>query len=422
MTDRDYRIAYPQLGSVLGEEEIDALAALIRSGQRLSQGRHRAAFERAFGEYVGVPHALSVTSGTVALEIAIRLLELRRGDEVIVTPQTYKATIQPLLNYGATVRFCDVDPLTLNATAETIEPLITSRTKAILLVHYGGLPCDMDPIMELARPRGITTVEDCAHALGARYRGRRPGALADIGCFSFHTSKNITTLGEGGMITLADPALAERVERLRNNDSDAEFRVADRPIGSRTSAQPWMMHPGESFTHECARVRYGGTNATLAEPNAAVGLLQLAKLPGMVARRRAIAHRIGSVLDRFPGITGQPEPLEVEHAFHLMTFFVEPGSGIDRDRLVARLEALGVQMQVRYFPLHLLAEWRARGHGPGECPVAERRWFEHQVNLPCHPGLTDEQVDLLAELLETALLAETGAQELAEATFSEAAG
>ncbi|ONI78027.1 aminotransferase DegT [Actinosynnema sp. ALI-1.44] len=401
--DQSYAIPYPQLGSVLGDQEVRVLAQLVNSGENLSGGRWREEFERRFAEHLGVPYALSVTSGTVALEIAIRLLDLDAGDEVIATPQTYKASVQPLLNYPVTVRFCDVDPMSLNVDATRLEALITSRTKAIILVHYGGLPCDMDAIMAMARRRGVTVIEDCAHALGSEYRGRKPGALADIGCFSFHSSKNITTLGEGGMITLFDPVLADRVDRIRSNNADAVYHEKVRAIGERTSAHPWMMHPGVAFTHGCASIRYGGTNATLAEPNAAVGTVQLAKLDNLVGRRAQIADTYTEVLSQFPGVRMQQGPDSVRHGYHLYTFFVDPADGIHRDRLIARLDALGVQMQLRYFPLHLLAEWRARGHDAGECPVAERMWFEHQVNLPCHPSMTDQQVDYLASSLDTVL-------------------
>ncbi len=401
--DQSYAIPYPQLGSVLGEQEIRVLAQLVKSGDNLSGGRCREEFERRFREYLGVPYALSVTSGTVALEIAIRLLDLEAGDEVIVTPQTYKASAQPLLNYPVKVRFCDVDPVSLNIGPEQFESLITSRTRALILVHYGGLPCDMDRIMAIARRHGITVIEDCAHALGSEYRGRKPGTLADIGCFSFHSSKNITTLGEGGMITLFDRTLADRVDRVRSNEADAVYHEKTRVIGESTSAHPWMLHPGYAFTHGCAAIRYGGTNATLAEPNAAVGVVQLSRLDELVSRRAEIAAAYTEVLARFPGVQVQRGSEPVRHGYHLYTFFVDPAGGIRRDRLVSRLDALGVQMQLRYFPLHLLPEWRARGHDVGECPVAERMWFERQVNLPCHPGMTDRQVDQVVSTLDAVL-------------------
>ncbi|MFH9137385.1 DegT/DnrJ/EryC1/StrS family aminotransferase [Streptomyces sp. NPDC017524] len=413
---QSYEIPYPELGSVLGEQEIGVLARLLESGENLSGGRCREEFERCFREYLGVPHALSVTSGTVALEIGIRLLDLSEGDEVIATPQTYKASVQPLLNYPVNVRFCDVEPDTLNIDPDHFASLITDRTKALILVHYGGLPCDMDKIMEIARRHGITVIEDCAHALGAEYRGRKPGALADIGCFSFHSSKNITTLGEGGMITLFDRTLAERADRIRSNDADAVYREQARAIGESTSAHPWMMHPGFAFTHDCSKIRYGGTNATLAEPNAAVGTVQLAKLDQLVNRRAEVAAAYGKVLEGYPGVRAHQGPEPVRHGHHLYTFFADPADGILRNRLVSRLDALGVQMQLRYFPLHLLAEWRARGHTAGECPVAERMWFEQQVNLPCHPGMTDRQVEQVVSRLDTVLGQEARGVPLAEGT------
>ncbi|NEB40591.1 DegT/DnrJ/EryC1/StrS family aminotransferase [Streptomyces sp. SID14515] len=417
-----YEIPYPELGSVLGEQEISVLTRLVESGENLSGGRFREEFERCFREYLGVPHALSVTSGTVALEIAIRLLDLNEGDEVIATPQTYKASVQPLLNYPVKVRFCDVEPTTLNIDPEHFASLITSRTRAVILVHYGGLPCDMDAIMAIARRHGITVIEDCAHALGAEYRGRKPGALADIGCFSFHSSKNITTLGEGGMITLFDRTLAERADRIRSNDADAVYREQARTIGETTSAHPWMMHPGVAFTHDCSAIRYGGTNATLAEPNAAVGTVQLAKLDRLIGRRADIAGAYTEVLQQYPGVRMHEGPEPVRHGHHLYTFFADPAEGFLRDRLVSRLDALGVQMQLRYFPLHLLAEWRARGHDAGECPVAERLWFEQQVNLPCHPGMPDRQVDQVVSRLETVLRQEVRGIPIAAGTARQTEG
>ena len=206
-------------GSVLGAEEAAALTELVNSATSLSAGTHRERFERRFAEYVGTRHALSVTSGTVALDLAMQLLDLAEGDEVITTPQTYQATVQPLLRTPARVRFCDVDPVSLNIDPARLAELITDRTRAIVLVHYGGWPAEMAEITALARPRGILVVEDCAHALGSGYHGRRPGSLGDIGCFSFHSSKNITTLGEGGMITFDRDDWAEWQALLSSDES-----------------------------------------------------------------------------------------------------------------------------------------------------------------------------------------------------------
>ncbi len=395
-----YLVPYPKRGSILGEAEAAAVSATLASGRPLSAGTCREAFEERFRELTGVRHAMSVTSGTVALQLAISLLDLQPGDEVIATPQTYKATVQPLLESPVRVRFCDVDPATLNADPASVEALVTPRTRAILLVHYGGLPADMEAIMRIARKHDVLVVEDCAHALGSSYYGRSPGALADIGCFSFHSSKNITTLGEGGMVTVQRDDWARRLDLIRSNESDS---VYVRRMGAREVPRPWMLHPGLAHSHDCARIRHPGTNAVMSEPSAAVGIVQLDRLDQLVARRRAIAARIDEVLARYPFVRTVPEPDGVLNSYHLYTFFVDPAAGVARDDLVDRLERQGVEMRLRYFPLHLLPEWRARGMRPGECPVAERVWAHEQVNLPCQPVLTDREVSDLVHALDTVL-------------------
>lgn len=398
----NYSVPAAQVGSVLGDAEIAALTDLIRSGATLSQGPVRDEFEKRLRAHIGTRHALTVTSGTVALTIAVHLLDLRPGDEVIVTPQSFKATAEPLLAHeDVAVRFCDVDPDTLNIDPAAFEALITPRTRALLLVHYGGRPAEMREIMAIARRHGILVVEDCAHALGAEYHGRRPGSLGDIGCFSFHSTKNISSLGEGGMLTFDRDDWAERVDRIRSNAVDGDY--VSSPLGVGHGRQPWMMWVDDSYENVCRTVRAPGSNATMSEAGAAVGLVQLGRLGDLVRRRREIAARYAAVLDPLPHVRLPEVPPEVVHPYHLFTFFVRPTGAITRDAVVAALEEAGVQVQLRYFPLHLRPEWRGRGHRYGECPVAERLWFGEQVNLPCHPSLTDDQVGHVVRTLRTVL-------------------
>lgn len=396
-----YAVPFARRGSVVGEADLAALAELVRSGDTLTSGAWRDRFEERFRQWSGARHALTVTSGTVALELAVRLLDLAPGDEVIATPQTFQATVQPLLDHDVRVRFCDVDPGTLNLDPDALASLVTDRTRAVLLVHYGGNPADMDRIMAIARPRGITVVEDSAHALGALYRGRRPGALADIGCFSFHSTKNITTLGEGGMITLARDDWAERVLRIRDNEVDGVYvpraTTADRP-----PLLPWMKFADGVYRHTAVGIRGAGTNATMSEAAAAVGLVQMDSLDRFVERRARIAARLDEAVGAFPGVRLHRAAPDSRHAYHLYTFFLTAGREA-RERFVRALDRLGVEVQLRYFPLHLSPEWRLRGHGRGECPTAERIWFEEHMNLPCHPGLTDAQVDHMVAAVRTAL-------------------
>ncbi|MFI1948729.1 DegT/DnrJ/EryC1/StrS family aminotransferase [Streptomyces virginiae] len=407
-----YLVPFQRRGSIVGQADLAALASVVHSAEPLSAGVWRERFEQRFREVTGARHALSVTSGTVALELAVRLLDLQPGDEVIATPQTFQATVQPLLDHDVTVRFCDVDPDTLNMDPQVLDSLITDRTKAILLVHYGGLPADMAAILARARRAGVVVVEDCAHALGASYQGDSPGALGDIGCFSFHSTKNITTLGEGGMITLNRADWAERVERLRGNEVDGEFAPVPGFADDEPALLPWMRFSADVYRRQAVGIRGAGTNATMSEAAAAVGLVQLDALERFTERRRWIAARLDAAVSAFPGTRLQRTPEGSTHAYHLYTFFVTAGREV-REHFVRALDRRGVEVQLRYFPLHLLPEWRLRGHGPGECPQAERVWFDEHLNLPCHPGLTDAQVDHLVESVTAAMheataLARTG--------------
>lgn len=402
-----YTVPYPRVGTRLGERELAAVREVVTSGDTLSQGVWRQRFEEAFRAYAGTRYAFSVTSGTVALELAISLLDLEPGDEVVVPPQTYQATLQPLLNYEVVVRFADVLPESLNLDPERVAALITPRTRAIIAVHYGGYPVDMAEIMRLAGEHDLVVIEDAAHALGARLSGRPPGGLGHIGCFSFQSAKNITTLGEGGMLTLDDDDWAERLQRLRGNESDAVFMPAAHTFGDSAAPPAQAMYPGMAYTHDIAKFRRPGTNATLSEPAAAVGLVQLDRLPELTSARQAVAARLTAVLKRYPGLRVPTVPPHIVHPYHLFTFFVQPGAAFTRDELLEQLDREGVQTTLRYFPLHLLPEWRALGHGYGECPVAERMWFDQQMNLPCQPTLTPHQVDELVAAVDRALSALT---------------
>lgn len=389
----------PNRGSILGDDELAVIEELLRSGSPLSGGVWRERFEEAFRAHLGVAHALSVTSGTTALRLALHLLDLRPGDEVIATPQTYLATVQPLLDYGVRVRFCDVEPDSLNIDAERIEELITERTRAVVMVHYGGRAADMPRIMALAERYGLTVVEDAAHAIGGSLHGRPLGSFGHFGIFSFHSSKNITTLGEGGMLVVQDDEAAARATALRDNEVDAVYVPSRHTFASTRRPPAGAMFPAGSYTADCLMLRGTGINGTLAEPAAAVGFVQLGRLPALQARRRELARQYTERLADIPGLYVPPVPEGVDHPYHLFTAFVDPEL-IDRDGLLNAMDAAGAQLSLRYFPLHLMPEWRAHGHREGECPVAERRWFREMINIPCQPGIDDDQAAQLMDQLE----------------------
>lgn len=404
-----YVVPYAGQGSVFGTDDLAAIEALFRSGAHLAGSVERDAFEAEFAAAVGVPQAVSTTSCTVALQLATHFVGLRPGEEVIATPLTYQATLNALLTLPVKVTFCDIDPDTLCLDAACLAELISPRTRAVFLTHYGGLMADVAAIADLTREHGAFLVEDCAHALGAADRNAHAGTIGDAGCWSFQSLKNISTLGQGGMLTLRSAEHAALARRLRAGEPDADFEacVASLRFGHHEAPAPGgpIAHDKNAWTHQCTTIRAAGTNAMMSEPAAAVGRTQLRKLDAFVERRRSIAKRFDEALEDIPGVRPQLEPAGQRHAYHLYTAFVEERSGFSRDALARRLEADGVEVILRYFPLHLLPEWRLRGGRYGACPVAERVWFDQLLNLPIYPTMTDEHVDHVVGALRRAVAA-----------------
>jgi len=388
-------------------EEIEAVANALQ--QETYEGAWvLGEFEREFCEYTGAKHAIGVVSCTMALHLVAHVLGLESGDEVICTPQTFQATMLPFLARNVSVRFADIEGETLCVDPAAIEAQITPRTKAIYVMHYGGLPCDMDPIMEIGRRHGLPVVEDAAHAPGADYRGRKIGSIADLTCFSFGSLKNMTTLGRGGMITTNSEEYAGRLYTLRYRGLGGR-RVArdttsigpyDRPD------PPYSDHSGDSWTHDWAAIVDVGLHVPMSAAEAAVGRVQLRKLDRMNGVRRELAARYRDGLSRIEGVRVQPVIEGRLSVYHLFPFFIDQAeAGANHDGLIRGLEARGVRINNRFFPCHLTDYMRPRGHRFGECPVAERIWFERQVNLPISPLNTPQQVDYAVEQV-AALVAE----------------
>ncbi len=263
-------------GRTLGQEELDHLAEAIRSGMLFSvKGHHTKDFESKFAEMLGVDHAYACTSGTAAVHIAIAAINPEPGDEIITTSITDMGALTPILYQGAIPVFADVDPLTCNVTAKTIEPRISDKTKAIIVTHLFGNPCAMDEIMELADARGIPVIEDAAQAFGADYRGRKIGTIGALGCFSLQQGKHITT-GEGGIVVSNDPELGRR----------AYLHV----------------HKAWGYGDEKPDHYFLALNYRMSELQGAVAAAQLPKLPEVVAARVKTANQLSEMLDGLPGI------------------------------------------------------------------------------------------------------------------------
>jgi dTDP-4-amino-4,6-dideoxygalactose transaminase len=395
------------LGALYGFEEMEAVAlALQQDGYE--GGWILREFEKEFCEYIGAKHAVGTVSGTMALHMAAHALDLGAGDEVVCTPQTFQATMLPFLGRKVGVRFADIEADTLCIEPGTIEAQITGKTKAIYVMHYGGLPCDMDPILRIARKHKLPVVEDAAHAPGADYRGRKIGAIADMTCFSFGSLKNMTTLGRGGMITTSDDRIAERLRNMRGRGFGGR-RVQRRTTSIGPYAQPepsYSDHSGDAYTHDWREITEAGMNIPMTGAEAACGRVQLRKLDHMNALRRERAARYSEGLTRIEGVRVQSATPGRLSVYHLYPFFInQTETGVNHNDLIRGLEARGVRVNNRFFPCHLSSYMRPQGHRFGECPVVERVWFEEQVNLPISPLHTPQQVDYAVEQV-AALVAE----------------
>jgi len=401
----NYIVPYVDKGSIYDETEIVALRDILMRDTTLSCGPQRKMFEEEFAEFVNRKYAFTVTNCTTALEFATYLTGLQPGDEVITTPITYQATIQSLLTMPIKVNFCDIDENTLGVNVAHLKTLISSRTKAIYVTHYGGLIGDMDSVTDIATQHNIVVIEDCAHAIGSEYMGRKAGSIGHIGCFSFQSLKNMSTLGEGGMLTFNSDQYAAVISRIRANEPDARFvPLARSPFGDHQKPHDGVVrHEKNAYTHDCVAILHPGTNATLSEPAAVVGRIQLKKLADFNNRRRKIAMQLDAGLSGIRGIRLQKVPSYCTHTYHLYTFFVDPDCHLERNEVITALDAEGIEIVLRYFPIHLLPEWRYHGHKLDECPIAENIWFNELVNLPCYPTLTTEQVDFMIDKVKQVL-------------------
>ena len=312
------------------EEEQQAVAGVLASGRvNYWTGQETRAFEREFAEWAGSARAVAVFNGTVALDLALQALGIGPGDEVIVTPRTFIASVSCVVNAGAAPVFADVDRDSGNIHPDGVERAITERTRAILPVHLGGWPCEMPALRELADRRGLVVIEDCAQAHGATVDGRSVGTFGDIGVWSFCQDKIITTGGEGGMVTTDDSELWSRMWSYKDHGKSWEA-VYER-------AHP----PGYRWLHESF-----GTNFRMIEIQAAIGRIQLSRLSDWTARRTASAKAYIGALGGFPGAVRVPEPRSgMTHAYYRLYAYVRPDGlkgGWDRDRIVAAINALDV--------------------------------------------------------------------------------
>lgn len=312
------------------DEEADAVAAVLRSNRvNYWTGQECREFEREFANWSGSNHAIALANGTLALDLALQALGIGPGDEVIVTPRTFIASASCVVNAGATPVFADVDGDSGNISPATIAAVMTDRTRAIIPVHLGGWPCDMDGIMALAAPRNIAVIEDCAQAHGARVGDRSVGSIGHVGAWSFCQDKIMTTGGEGGMVTSDDEQLWRKMWSFKDHGKDWDA------VYTRAHA------PGFRWVHESI-----GTNWRMLEMQAVLGRIQLTRMEGWTAQRTANAMAYHTALTPHQDILHLPlAPAGFTHAFYRHYVYVRPealADGWDRDRIVAEMQAAGI--------------------------------------------------------------------------------
>ena len=369
------------------DDEIAAATSVLRTGRvNYWTGTEVRSFEREYANSIGARHAIALANGTVALELALTMLGIGGGDEVITSPRTFIASASCAVLRGAKPVFADVDRDSQNITAQTIERVASPRTRAIIAVHLAGWPCDMSPIVEFAKSRKIVVIEDCAQANGARYRGQAVGSFGAFGAFSFCQDKIITTGGEGGMLSTQDEDLWSRAWSFKDHGkSYREAHRTDHPPGFR-----WLH---ESF----------GTNWRMTEFQGAIGRIQLAKLDGWVARRRANAMQLA---ERLSGTEALRIPLpggHIQHAYYKFYAFIDTSrlrSGWTRDRIVAEVSSHCVPcFSGSCSEVYLERAFDGSDSRPAQRLPVARELGETSLMFPVHPTLTSEHMDRTCDVV-----------------------
>jgi dTDP-4-amino-4,6-dideoxygalactose transaminase len=369
------------------QDEIEAASRILSSGKvNYWTGNEGREFEKEYAKHFATRHAIALANGTVALELALRVLGVGPGDEVITSPRTFIASASCSVAVGARPIFADVDRESQNITAESISAVLTPSTRAIIAVHLAGRPCEMNEILALAQKHGLKVIEDCAQAHGATYHGRPVGSLGDIGAFSFCQDKIITTAGEGGMITLDSDEAYEAAWGYKDHGKsyDAVYR--------RSYA------PGFRWLHESF-----GTNWRLTEIQSAIGRLQLQKLPGWIKTRQEYARELGACFGEVAALRVTVPPKHLVHAYYKYYVFVRPDAlrhGWDRDRILAEINGRGVQcFSGSCSEIYLEKAFPAALRPANRLPVA-RELGETSLMFLVHPTLKPEYISVTCEVVK----------------------
>ncbi|MHA0042728.1 DegT/DnrJ/EryC1/StrS family aminotransferase [Deinococcus sp. PEB2-63] len=376
---------------IFEQDEVQAVTDVLQSGKvNYWTGDEARQFEREYAEYLGVQHAIALHNGTLALELALYAFGIGAGDEVITTARTFIASASAAVMRGCVPVIADVDPVSQNISVETIRPLITEKTRAIIAVHLAGWPCDMDPIMKLAQEYDLIVIEDCAQAHGAFYKGRPVGSIGHAGAFSFCQDKIMTTGGEGGLLALNDTEVWKKAWAYKDHGKSYDA------VYHREHA------PGFRWLHESF-----GTNWRMLEMQASIGRLQLRKLPTWIERRRANADILTARLSRHPAFRLTPPDRDIHHAYYKYYLFIRPErlvDGWDRDRIMNAISAQGVPcFSGSCSEIYLEKAFTDAGYGPQRRLPAAQELGETSLMFLVHPTLSDVDMHRMADAVDTVM-------------------
>lgn len=389
---RPWNDAEPPIRSrwpIHGADEIEAVGEVLRTGRvnGLVHGDNCRAFERDFAAFCGMPYAIAVANGTLALELALRAFDIGAGDDVVVPARSFFATASAVSICGARPVFADVDLDSQNITAETLTAAITPQTRAVIVVHLAGWPCEMDEIVSVAQARGIKVIEDCAQAHGAMFRGGKAGSFGDAAAFSFCTDKIMSTGGEGGLVLLRDREPWQRARSLKDHGMD--FQAAAAAAGDGVEFK-WVRH-------------MIGSNYRMTEMQAAIGLRQLGKLPGWLHFRQRNAEILNADLADSPALRLTLPPAHAEHAYYKYYAFVRSGQlrpGWSRNRIVAEIAARGCPCFTGICPeIYRERAYRDTWSPGGKRLPNARLLGEESLMLQVDPTLSTEAIERMADIV-----------------------
>lgn len=370
----------------ISEEEINEVVDTLRSGW-LTTGPKTKAFEKDFSKYIKTKHSIALSSCTAGLHVAMTALGIKAGDEVITTPYTFASTILAIMETGAKPVFVDVRDDTFNIDEEKIEKAITKKTKAILPVHFAGVPCEMDKIMKIAKEHGLFVIEDAAHAVGSEYKKKKIGSIGDITAFSFYATKNLTT-GEGGMVTTDNDKLAEKIRIL------CLHGISKDSFNRYSKGGAWYYEVVEK-----------GFKYNMTDIQSAIGIHQLRKLDKMNARRTEIAEKYNDGFNNVDGIIIKTIPADITNSWHLYILQLDLAKlKIGRDMFIDELKSRNIGTSVHFIPIPFHSLFQKELNVRPGMFINTDRIYERVISLPLYPTMTDQDVEYVIRAVKEIII------------------